>query len=384
MSARRESADDERFSLRLETHDGHDTPLKRQANPIFVFALLTIGFSVVGGALQMLNRPLSEVDSEYLQLALTHVAGNLLSSLIVISLLLIARRKRDGDERLPYLLVAAGGLIGGVVRLPFEAWLAGPIGVRSVPWSILAEGAWFLIAGLITRIVNGLARGELEARGRLLAAIERERSARAAMLRADVTLRRDIAEWAHGRLQSELLRAALNARKLGAAGNSLADQLDALREEELRPLAKSLHPAVAEVDLRTALQQLALRHAPECRIELRIHEDSSAGTIENRTRLQSLALPIYRMVEEGVANAIRHGQAAHVNVNLSVHPSMLELRVSDNGRGVAGPPEPGLGSGIIDSWVRSVEGSWQLSFPTNGGAELRARLPLPRTSSAKP
>jgi two-component system CheB/CheR fusion protein len=58
----------------------------------------------------------------------------------------------------------------------------------------------------------------------------------------------------------------------------------------------------------------------------------------------SVATHIYRIAQETVQNAIRHGKASRIIVDLSSRPSGWRLTVTDNGVGI--PPGKQINSGM--------------------------------------
>ncbi len=57
----------------------------------------------------------------------------------------------------------------------------------------------------------------------------------------------------------------------------------------------------------------------------------------------SVAGHLYRIAQEAVNNALKHSQAGEVVIGLHREGATLRLRVSDDGRGLPGTSDPGLG-----------------------------------------
>ena len=94
----------------------------------------------------------------------------------------------------------------------------------------------------------------------------------------------------------------------------------------------------------------------------------------------SLDLTAYRLVQEGLTNALKHARAQHAVVLLRYEPNALELVVTDDGCGptaMTGDDDRD-GHGLIGMRERvSVYGGELSVGPLDrGGFELRARLPL--------
>jgi signal transduction histidine kinase len=88
-------------------------------------------------------------------------------------------------------------------------------------------------------------------------------------------------------------------------------------------------------------------------------------------------LTAYRLVQEGLTNALKHAQATRADVLVAYGDGEIEVTVSDNGRGV-GNGGGGGGHGLVGMRERvSVYGGELDAGPQpNGGYRLRARLPL--------
>jgi signal transduction histidine kinase len=86
----------------------------------------------------------------------------------------------------------------------------------------------------------------------------------------------------------------------------------------------------------------------------------------------------YRIVQEGLTNALRHADATQAEVSLHYAPGQLSIEVRDNGQGRA--PGNGSGHGLVGirERVRLYEGEMATSTPEGGGFLLKARLVLTR------
>lgn len=102
----------------------------------------------------------------------------------------------------------------------------------------------------------------------------------------------------------------------------------------------------------------------------------------------AMAVHVYRIVQEGLTNAARHGQAERAQVTLQVlppvqpgSPPMLHIEVLDDGRG-PGPAGPTPGHGLLGMHerVQALAGTLALELPAAGGMRLAVRLPLPASA----
>jgi signal transduction histidine kinase len=90
-------------------------------------------------------------------------------------------------------------------------------------------------------------------------------------------------------------------------------------------------------------------------------------------------LTAYRLVQEGLTNAIKHAAARHAEVRVRYDGDHVEIEVSDDGRGVgADATSNGGGHGLLGMRERvSIYGGELEAGPRDeGGFRLRARLPV--------
>jgi signal transduction histidine kinase len=86
----------------------------------------------------------------------------------------------------------------------------------------------------------------------------------------------------------------------------------------------------------------------------------------------------YRIVQEGLTNALKHAGPAHAEVLLRYEPLGLEVEVRDDGRGNGSTNGDGAGHGLIGMRERvALYGGSLATGPGDGGGfEIRAHLPL--------
>ncbi|HUR50737.1 MAG TPA: sensor histidine kinase [Mycobacteriales bacterium] len=87
-----------------------------------------------------------------------------------------------------------------------------------------------------------------------------------------------------------------------------------------------------------------------------------------------LDLTAYRLVQEGLTNALKHADAHRAWVRISPERGSLHVSIRDDGRG--GPCEPGNGLRGMRERVAMFDGALSAGAVQGGGFELRAELPL--------
>ncbi len=228
---------------------------------------------------------------------------------------------------------------------------------------VVAAGVALLLQSLAitSLLIERRRRQSAEARlrqlsGRLIAAQEEERSRLARDLHDDASQRLAL-------LAIELDQ--LPARELAESARALSG--------DLHRMAHQLHPAILD---QLGLLPAARRFAEELQTRHGIGVEVTGDHWPERLPREA-ALVLYRVMQEGLQNAIKHSGAARVEVSFSGRGGELLLRVADRGRGFA--PEQlfgaaGLGLAGMSERLRLVGGSLRVESVPEGGTILEARL----------
>jgi signal transduction histidine kinase len=83
----------------------------------------------------------------------------------------------------------------------------------------------------------------------------------------------------------------------------------------------------------------------------------------------------YRIVQEALANVVRHAHARHAAVRIAYGPDTVAITVTDDGRGANGAAT-GTGLASMGERARSVGGTFAAGPGPDGGFEVRASLPV--------
>jgi signal transduction histidine kinase len=95
-----------------------------------------------------------------------------------------------------------------------------------------------------------------------------------------------------------------------------------------------------------------------------------------------VALTVYRIVQEGLTNALKHAGSATATVRLAVDSAALTVEVADTGRG----PQPGVarvGHGLVGMRERVAlyGGTLHIGPRPGGGYRVQARMPMDQFDS---
>ena len=105
-------------------------------------------------------------------------------------------------------------------------------------------------------------------------------------------------------------------------------------------------------DLAQSLAILVANSHPDLALELDLPAE-----IETLSNDQKMAF--YKVAEQAILNSQIHGKSSRVWVRaIQLPPNTWVLTISDDGLGTNAPShKPGLGTAIIDSWLRVLGGA---------------------------
>jgi signal transduction histidine kinase len=163
------------------------------------------------------------------------------------------------------------------------------------------------------------------------------------------------------------LRDDLKKLHLKVEADSAGELAELLQEAvvQTRDLSRGLVPAhVEQVGLVLALESLAQSvgrlQGVNCTFQFR----GLARKYEERT-----ARHLYRIAQEAINNAIRHGRAHSISISLESTKRATTLRVSDDGVGISAsaPNGTGMGLSIMRYRARETGGELRIEEPKSGG-----------------
>lgn len=294
----------------------------------------------------------------------------------------------------------AGGLLGLVIAiLSIISWLVGDWAAgaiypnRFVPiWNALITLSFYLVViWLLARLKSFYGMLEARIRERTMA-LQREINAREQLEKevAEVTERerRSIGHELHDTLCQHLTGTSLSLQVLSGKLEkaSLPQAKDADRGVQLveeaidltRKIAKGLFPLELEGEgLAAALQELCRSTADRYRVKCDFRNESEVLQFDSNA-----AMHLYRIAQEAVTNAIKHGHVSHIVVHLSVEDKRLRLWIDDDGIGLPKklPDNRGLGLRIMASRAGMIGGTFSATNNPGGGTIVTCDLPLTATS----
>src|SRR5262249_42264667 len=85
---------------------------------------------------------------------------------------------------------------------------------------------------------------------------------------------------------------------------------------------------------------------------------------------EAMAVDLYRIAQEAINNATRHGRANQVSIQLEATDGFLTLQIRDNGVGFSSRDPSGLGLSIMSYRARSNGGELKIEQPKEGGTVI--------------
>ncbi len=174
-----------------------------------------------------------------------------------------------------------------------------------------------------------------------------------------------ISKWLEKRLGSLMLPERENA-------SEIAHEIhQAIRETE--EIARGLNPIVLETDgLAEALHELAIRTENLFSIRCEFHGLDGGFTLEDK----NTSLQLYRIAQECIHNAIRHGKAQRIEIDLAQKEKRVVLTITDNGTGFFDPEEsrPGMGLPIMKHRAGTIGADLTIHPIPDGGTRVTCIL----------
>jgi signal transduction histidine kinase len=207
----------------------------------------------------------------------------------------------------------------------------------------------------------------------LQAKVEQLRASRARIVESSDDARRQLERDLHDGAQQRLVSLAVSLRVLRSRVDGdpdLARDLEAMRSEldhaleELRELARGIHPAILDAGLDGAIRALVAR-AP---VPVTVRE------LPDRRLPSGVETAAYFVVAEALTNVAKYAQAREATVSVQGEDGYVVVEVRDDGVGGA---DPSAGSGLrgLSDRVAALDGELELDSPPGRGTTLRARMP---------
>ena len=146
--------------------------------------------------------------------------------------------------------------------------------------------------------------------------------------------------------------------------------------QQARTLARGLDPIEVEANgLVPALQKLARETEDLFRVACTLHCDQPVLPLS-----KTIGLQLYRIAQEGINNAVKHGKPRRIEIGLATEPTHLRLRIKDDGRGfrIGAARRAGMGLRIMQYRAHLIGGVLKIECRPDRGTEIQCFAPITR------
>lgn len=189
------------------------------------------------------------------------------------------------------------------------------------------------------------------------------------------------------------LKLGLVSLSSSSSDSAFCEQLDHMRgicdqlNDSIRDLARGLRPReLDDLGLQAAIEKLVR----QIRLQAAVDISVEVRGLESFRPAEVVETAVYRIAQEAVTNAIRHGDPSRIDIDIVAQEDMLQLIVADDGRGFdytalvspsSGREQP-FGLFSMRERAENLGGSADfVSFPGRG-TRIEISIPLPaRTTS---
>lgn len=245
------------------------------------------------------------------------------------------------------------------MNIMIEFFELNPTGGGGLLWAVAVNfGIFFPLVGAGAHI----GRAQQDVLVQLRRSISQAEIERHALNLEEAQLRRDLAVSLHGGLQADLTATTLRTQQAIDVGDA-----DAARRalSDARTLIKQGWelPELTDTDLRNTTHAVVTAWEGFADITLTIdvnHEPDSRRVNQ-----------VKEVLLEGIGNAVRHGRAKNITINIDDLEGDFRIVITDDGTGVTGS-RIGLGSAMFNDIAPNT---WSLTPTSTGGSTLTVALP---------
>ena len=279
--------------------------------------------------------------------------------------LLTALRSDEKTRTIPIMMLSArAGEEAKVEGLGKGAddYLVKPFSARELRARIASQ---IELAGLRRELLRRTQATVQNLAGRLIHAHDEERNNIARELHDDIGQRLALFSITLHECIEELRGAVPNADfvKLSALLKDVEEIVSSVHE-----LSHGLHCSALKGGLRVALQGLCRTASEQHHIKVNFEGDDP--------RLSDRAsLSLFRVAQEALSNAVRHGQAKEAFVKLHTDKGLVRMDIRDTGKGFdPGTRASGLGLVSMEERLRMIGGKLKVTTKLGKGTQISAQL----------
>ena len=137
--------------------------------------------------------------------------------------------------------------------------------------------------------------------------------------------------------------------------------------EQVRDFSRDLVPNVLhQFGLKASLEEFKRRFEKSSDVSILIYAD-----IQHEPILEE-SLSLYRIIQESITNAIRHGDASQITITIDIKKEELSLHIKDNGSGFNQQNKvKGLGLRNIEARSKAIAAQMEIVSNVGNGTQIK-------------
>ena len=150
--------------------------------------------------------------------------------------------------------------------------------------------------------------------------------------------------------------------------------------QQARNVARGLDPIDVEASgLAAALRTLARETEDLFHVTCNLHCGQTVLPVNRFAALQ-----LYRITQEGISNAVKHGRPTQIEIRLATDATHVRLRIKDDGRGFRSGVATltGMGLRIMHYRAHVIGGVLKIDSRPDRGTEIQCLVPMARGSDS--
>ncbi|HKX56902.1 MAG TPA: sensor histidine kinase, partial [Xanthomonadales bacterium] len=254
------------------------------------------------------------------------------------------------------------------------------------PPGLWREYAWWIVTAVALMLVEAalIASLWLQRKQKLRAEKDNQRL-KGRLITVHEDEQRRIARELHDDLSQRLARLSIDAGYLAhnPDGKSVAEIATEMQprlvslSKDVHDMSVLLHPSmIDDLGIAAALSSECERLNRRTETAISVHIGEMPTDVPH-----DIALPIFRIAQEALNNAVRHAHADKIELNLDFDGKRFTLKVADNGKGFdpsGRSTRHGLGLFSMPERASLVNGTLQILSTIGKGTTLLATIPLQR------
>lgn len=189
-------------------------------------------------------------------------------------------------------------------------------------------------------------------------------------------LRRDLHDGLGPTLAAQMFRVGAAQELLTKNPEKTAKILDDLQDgiegtlTNIRQLVYELRPPLLDqLGLIGAITDFVNQH--ESKLEIRLHLPAQLPPLS-----AAVEVAAFRIMQTALDNVIKHAGATHCDLDLTVTDRQLNIRITDNGKGIAVDYKAGVGLTSMRERAAELGGTFAVAPAKPNGTQLTVSIPL--------